>query len=145
MLTIGPGEHGSTYGGNPLGCAVAMAALDVLEDEGLAANATQRGEEMRAGLQALVEDPSLPAEAVRGKGLLNALVIDEGAVPAGHAGPEGLAWDVCLALAARGVLAKPTHGNVIRLAPPLVATAEQVAEGVEALRGALEDVVAGAG
>ena len=68
MLTIGPGEHGSTYGGNPLGCAVAMAALDVLEDEGLAANATQRGEEMRAGLQALVEDPSLPAEAVRGRG-----------------------------------------------------------------------------
>ena len=141
MLTIKPGEHGSTYGGNPLACAVAMAALDVLEGEGLAANAEARGAQMRAGLQALVDDPATPATLVRGKGLLNAVVIDESAAP--DAGPEGLAWDVCLEMADRGVLAKPTHGNIIRLAPPLVIGEAEVDEGVAAMRAALKAVVGG--
>ena len=109
MLGIRPGQHGSTFGGNPLAAHVALAALQVVVDEGLAENARRMGGVLRTGLRAL-RHPMI--EQVRGLGLLNAIVIR----PAG-----GLtAWDVCLRLMANGLLAKPTHGNVIRLAPPLV-------------------------
>ncbi|MDX2286314.1 MAG: ornithine--oxo-acid transaminase [Bacteroidia bacterium] len=119
MLTIGPGEHGSTYGGNPLACAVASAALDVLVDEDLAGNAEEMGGLFRARMRALAAArPDLIA-SVRGKGLLNALVI--------NASPEsGTAWELCLRLADAGLLAKPTHGNIIRMAPPLVISREQM-------------------
>ncbi|MGI4833433.1 MAG: ornithine--oxo-acid transaminase [Janthinobacterium lividum] len=113
MLTIQPGQHGSTFGGNPLACAVLQASLDVLEDENLADNAYQLGEIFRAEMrQVQAERPEL-LELVRGRGLLNALVIKPTA--------DGrTAWDVCLALAEHGLLAKPTHGDIIRFAPPLV-------------------------
>lgn len=128
MLTIKPGEHGSTYGGNPLACAVAMAALAVLKDEHLAQAATERGEQLRDGLRDL-QSPLI--KLVRGKGLLNAIVIR-------HDNPEA-AWDICLALMKRGLLAKPTHGDKIRLAPPLVITAEQVDECVGIIGNTLRE------
>jgi len=117
MLTIRPGEHGSTYGGNPLGCAVAMAALRVLEEEGLAANAHAMGERLRAGLRS-IDHPSITT--VRGRGLLNAIIVQ----------PQGgkTAADLCHAMMHAGMLAKPTHEHIIRLAPPLVITAAQVDE-----------------
>lgn len=117
MLTIKPGEHGSTYGGNPLACRVAMEALQVLKDEKLAENAERLGEILREELRAI---PSKRVTAVRGKGLLNAIVIEP---------KDGkTAWDVCLRLKDNGVLAKPTHGDIIRFAPPLVITEEQLRE-----------------
>ncbi len=119
MLCIQPGEHGSTYGGNPLACRVAMAALDVLVDEKLAERAAKAGEEFRGRMFALQSQrPDLIAE-VRGKGLLNAVVI--------HDDSEGdTAWNICLALAENGLLAKPTHGHIIRFAPPLVISDEEM-------------------
>ncbi|HMO33839.1 MAG TPA: ornithine--oxo-acid transaminase [Lacibacter sp.] len=122
MLTIQAGEHGSTYGGNPLACAVAMAALQVLKDEQLVQRAEEMGERLRAGLAGL-QSPFI--RTIRGKGLLNAIVID-------HPRPEA-AWELCLECAANGLLAKPTHGDKIRLAPPLLITAEQVDEAVAIL------------
>ncbi len=115
MLTIQPGQHGSTFGGNPLACAVMQAALDVLQDENLTANALRLGEIFREEMRLLqAEIPELVDE-VRGKGLLNAVVINPT--------PDGrTAWDVCVALMERGLLAKPTHGDIIRFAPPLVIT-----------------------
>ncbi|XP_055322885.1 ornithine aminotransferase, mitochondrial isoform X2 [Sitodiplosis mosellana] len=118
MLTIKPGEHGSTYGGNPLGCKVAIAALEVLRDENLAENAERLGEKLRSELRKLPKDM---VPIVRGKGLLNAIVIDE----------RLDAWEVCLKLKENGLLAKPTHGDIIRLAPPLVLTEEQLDECVD--------------
>lgn len=117
MLTIGPGEHGSTYGGNPLACAVAMASLQVLQDENMAANAETLGAYFRRGLEDL-KSPFI--SLVRGKGLLNAIVIK-------HPNKEA-AWKLCLELKENGLLAKPTHGDKIRLAPPLVITKEQIDE-----------------
>lgn len=117
MLTIRPGEHGSTYGGSPLACRVAMAAMKVLVDEDMAARALKLGEYFRKGLSAL-KSPHI--SLVRGKGLLNAIVID-------HPG-EDAAWKLCLELMKNGLLAKPTHGDKIRLAPPLVITKEQIDE-----------------
>ncbi|MEY3052909.1 MAG: hypothetical protein RLY31_2694 [Bacteroidota bacterium] len=118
MLTIRPGEHGSTFGGNPLACAVATEALRIVEDEGLAANATRLGELFRRRMQDLRDRSALLTE-VRGKGLLNAVVVNDR--------PDGnLAWNLCLALMENGLLAKPTHGNIIRFAPPLVMTQEQL-------------------
>lgn len=117
MLTIGPGEHGSTYGGNPLACAVAMASLEVLREEQLAENADHLGAYFRKGLEAL-QSPYI--KLVRGKGLLNAIVV-------AHPDKEA-AWKLCLELKENGLLAKPTHGDKIRLAPPLVITAEQIDE-----------------
>jgi len=117
MMTIKPGEHGSTYGGNPLGCAVAMASLQVIKDEGLAAHAEEMGQLLREGLQK-IGSPYL--QTVRGKGLLNAIVIN-------HPDPEA-AWELCLLMKENGLLAKPTHGDKIRFAPPLIITAEQVKE-----------------
>jgi ornithine--oxo-acid transaminase len=117
MLTIQPGEHGSTYGGNPLACEVAMAAMDVLQEENMAENADELGNYFRKGIEDL-QSPFI--KLVRGKGLLNAIVIE-------HTNKEA-AWDLCLALKENGLLAKPTHGDKIRLAPPLVITKEQLDE-----------------
>jgi ornithine--oxo-acid transaminase len=120
MLVIKPGEHGSTFGGNPLAAAVCMAALDVVKDEKLADNAARLGEIFRHRITALMRKTNL-ISLVRGKGLLNAIVINDT--------PESdTAWKICLAMANQGVLAKPTHGNIIRLAPPLVITEEQLHE-----------------
>lgn len=119
MLTIKPGEHGSTYGGNPLACAVAMSALQVLKDEQMAQNAAIRGEQLRKGLADL---QSKHISLIRGKGLLNAIVIH-------HANKEA-AWDLCLELKENGLLAKPTHGDKIRFAPPLLITEAQVNDAV---------------
>ena len=119
MLTIRPGEHGSTYGGNPLGSAVAMEALKILKDEKLAENAMVLGEVFRSAMIDLQRKTDL-IETVRGKGLFNAVVIKE------RNGKS--AWDVCLSFAEHGLLAKPTHGDIIRFAPPLVITKEQLEE-----------------
>lgn len=115
MLTIQPGQHGSTFGGNPLACAVMQAALDVLVDEKLAGNAMRLGEIFREEMRLLQAEVPELVETVRGRGLLNAVVINPT--------PDGrTAWDVCVALMERGLLAKPTHGDIIRFAPPLVIT-----------------------
>jgi ornithine--oxo-acid transaminase len=121
MLCIKPGEHGSTFGGNPLACAVAMAALEIIREEHLSENARMLGEVFRHRLETLrVKYPNL-ISLVRGKGLLNAVVINPT--------PDGrTAWDVCVALKENGLLAKPTHGDIIRFAPPLVITEEQLHE-----------------
>lgn len=126
MMTIKPGEHGSTYGGNPLACKTAIAALQVLKDENMAAHAETMGELLRSELNAL---HSKHIALVRGKGLLNAIVID-------HHNKEA-AWDLCLQLKENGLLAKPTHGDKIRFAPPLVITKEQVLECVDIIRNSL--------
>ena len=118
MMCLKPGEHGSTFGGNPLACAVAQAALEVVIDEELAANANKLGMRFREAMQELVESTEL-VSAVRGKGLLNAIVIND--TP-----DSSTAWDLCVALKDNGLLAKPTHGNIIRFAPPLVMTAAQL-------------------
>jgi len=117
MMNIKPGEHGSTYGGNPLACAVATTALIVLKEEKMAENAEAMGALLRAELAAL-QSPFI--ETIRGKGLLNAIVIK-------HHNPEA-AWDLCLELKENGLLAKPTHGDKIRFAPPLLITKEQILE-----------------
>jgi ornithine--oxo-acid transaminase len=121
MLTLQPGEHGSTYGGNPLACKVAIAALEVLRDEKLAENAQARGEQLRKGLNAMIGNS--PIEEVRGRGLLNAIVINQ---PKAGYGAKGKAWDLCVNMQANGLLAKPTHGNIIRFAPPLTITEEEI-------------------
>lgn len=125
MLTIKPGEHGSTYGGNPLACAVAMEALQVLKDENMAGNSERLGRIFRAEMKKLMQDSDL-ITAVRGKGLFNAIVIKER--------NDKTAWDVCLRFAENGLLAKPTHGDIIRFAPPLVITEEQLMECVDIIR-----------
>jgi len=123
MLCIKPGEHGSTFGGNPIACKVAMAALKVVTDEGLAEKAERLGQLLRDELSKI---DSKMITLVRGKGLLNAIVIK----PVG--GKE--AWDVCVALKENGLLAKPTHGDIIRFAPPLVITEDQLMECVEIIK-----------
>ncbi len=120
MMCIKPGEHGSTFGGNPLACAVAMTALEVIKDEELALNARKLGNLFRARMQQLVEKSEL-VTLVRGKGLLNAIVINDDE-------ESDTAWNICMALSKNGLLAKPTHGNIIRFAPPLVMTEEQLIE-----------------
>ena len=125
MLTIKPGEHGSTYGGNPLACAVAMEALKVLKDEKLAENSEKLGVIFRDQMNALKKETDV-ITLVRGKGLFNAIVIKE---------KNGkTAWDVCVKFAEHGLLAKPTHGDIIRFAPPLVITEEQLMECVAIIR-----------
>lgn len=120
MLVIKPGEHGSTFGGNPLAAAIVVAALQVVKDERLAENAERLGQVFRARMNAFISKTKL-VTLVRGKGLLNAIVINDS--------PESkTAWNLCLRFAANGLLAKPTHGNIIRLAPPLVITEEQLHE-----------------
>lgn len=120
MLSIKPGEHGSTFGGNPLACVVGMEALEVVRDEKLAENAAHLGEIFRTRMQKLVEHSEL-LTLVRGKGLLNAVVIND------HEESE-TAWNICLKLRDNRLLAKPTHGNIIRFAPPLVMTEAQMDE-----------------
>ena len=121
MLCIKPGQHGSTYGGNPLACTVTVAALEVIKEENLIDNAYKLGEIFRERMQQLIDQYPDVIELVRGRGLLNAIVIKPR--------PDGrTAWDVCLALKENGLLAKPTHGNIIRFAPPLVMTEEQLQE-----------------
>ncbi|GIV30814.1 MAG: ornithine--oxo-acid transaminase [Saprospiraceae bacterium] len=120
MLTMKPGQHGSTFGGNPLACAVAMEALQVVKDENLADNAARLGILFRQRMQALVEKSEL-VSLVRGMGLLNAIVINDDE-------DSDTAWRICLALAENGLLAKPTHGNIIRFAPPLVISEAQLQE-----------------
>tara|TARA_B100001057_G_scaffold483169_1_gene559543 strand:- start:12 stop:1238 length:1227 start_codon:yes stop_codon:yes gene_type:complete len=118
MLCIKPGEHGSTFGGNPLACAVARKALEVIIEEGLAKNAKVLGERFRNGMNAIIDKYDL-VTMVRGKGLLNAIVINDS--------PDSTtAWDLCMSLKENGLLAKPTHGNIIRFAPPLVITEEEL-------------------
>ncbi|XP_064631110.1 ornithine aminotransferase, mitochondrial-like [Lineus longissimus] len=118
MLQIKPGEHGSTYGGNPLGCKVAIAALRAIEEEGMAENSAIMGERLMAGLRKL---PSSVVELTRGKGLMSAIVI-----------PERLnAWDVCLRLRDNGLIAKPTHGTIIRFTPPCIMKAGEIDECLE--------------
>jgi len=118
MLTIAPGEHGSTYGGNPLACAVTIAALQVVQDENLAENAEQMGRIFRRRMQELQKQCSL-IESVRGKGLLNAIVIND-------AEDSSTAMDLCYKMMEKGLLCKPTHGNKIRFAPPLVINESQM-------------------
>lgn len=127
MLTIKPGEHGSTYGGNPLASKVAMAALRVLKDEKMAENAEAMGTLFRAELEKL-NSPHIAV--IRGRGLLNAIVIR-------HENPEA-AWDLCLELKENGLLAKPTHGDKIRFAPPLVISKEQILEAVRIIEKSLQ-------
>jgi ornithine--oxo-acid transaminase len=120
MQVIKPGTHGSTFGGNPLACAVAMAALEVVEEENLAENAYKLGVIFRERMQQLIEKSSLVI-GVRGKGLLNAIIIN-------NAEDAEMAWNICLKLRDNGLLAKPTHSNKIRFAPPLVMTEAQLHE-----------------
>ncbi len=123
MECIRPGEHGSTYGGNPLACAVAMAALDVVKEENLSENAVRLGSIFRKEMEELIAQTDLVTK-VRGKGLLNAIVINDG--------PESdTAWNICLKLKENGLLAKPTHGNIIRFAPPLIMTENQLQDCID--------------
>ncbi|WP_215224351.1 ornithine--oxo-acid transaminase [Echinicola shivajiensis] len=120
MEVIKPGQHGSTFGGNPLGARVAMTALNIITEEKLAENAQKMGEAFRNRMQKLIEKSNL-INLVRGKGLLNAIVVNDSE-------DSDTAWKICLALKENGLLAKPTHGNIIRFAPPLVITEEQIHE-----------------
>ena len=127
MMQIKPGEHGSTYGGNPLACAVAMKSLEVLKSEKMAENAEAMGQLLRSEIEKL-NSPQI--KLVRGRGLLNAIVIN-------HKDPE-VSWELCLHLRDLGLLAKPTHGDKIRFAPPLVITADQIKEAVGIIAAALK-------
>ena len=126
MNVIHPGQHGSTFGGNPVAAEVAIAALSVVRDEDLALNARTLGHQFRAGIEAIAQECSL-IKLVRGRGLLNAVIINDT--------PESTtAWDLCVAMKDNGLLAKPTHGNIIRFAPPLVITEEQLNECLAIIR-----------
>ncbi|MEP6512995.1 MAG: ornithine--oxo-acid transaminase [Parafilimonas sp.] len=127
MMNIKPGEHGSTYGGNPLGCAVAIEALKVLKEENMAENAAAMGEILRSELFK-INSPLIAT--VRGKGLLNAIVIN-------HTNPDA-AWELCLELKENGLLAKPTHGDKIRLSPPLTINKKQIMECVDIIESSLK-------
>lgn len=131
MLTVEPGTHGSTYGGNPLGCAVSIRALEIMEEEDLTARAQRLGEVLRKGLEEL-RSPII--KLVRGKGLLNAVVIDETKTN-GHS-----AWDLCMLLKSKGLLAKPTHENIIRFAPPLVISEEDIQKALRIIGEALAEL-----
>ena len=131
MNTIKPGEHGSTFGGNPLACVVAVAALSVLRDQNLADNAYQMGQLFRSELEK-INSPFI--SIVRGKGLLNAIEVT-------HQNPNA-AWDFCLVLKENGLLAKPTHGNKIRFAPPLIITRDQILESVAIIKKSLDQFLA---
>ncbi len=129
MMTIKPGEHGSTYGGNPLACAVAMEALQVLKDEKMAENAEMLGQQFRQAMEDLKAKTD-KIVLVRGRGLLNAIVIND------HEDSHK-AWDICVRMAKLGLLAKPTHGNIIRFAPPLCINAEQMREAIAIIEEAI--------
>ena len=131
MAVITPGTHGSTFGGNPLGCRVAMAALDVVKEEKLAQNARKLGKIFRERMQRLVNERE-ELKLVRGKGLLNALVINDSP-------DSSTAWNLCVALKENGLLAKPTHGNIIRFAPPLVMNEDQLEECCEIIERTVQE------
>jgi ornithine--oxo-acid transaminase len=131
MMTIKPGEHGSTFGGNPLGCRVSMAALKVAVDENLAGNAQVLGRIFREELSEFAKENGL-VKTVRGKGLLNALLIND-------VEESSTAWDICLKLRDNGLLAKPTHGNIIRFAPPLVITESELMECVSIIKKTIRE------
>jgi len=131
MGVIRPGNHGSTFGGNPIAAAVAMAALEVVKEEGLAENADRLGELFRAELNAFIPNCDL-VSGVRGKGLLNAILIND-------TQDSSTAWDICMALKENGLLAKPTHGNIIRFAPPLVMTREELLDCVRIIKQTLQE------
>lgn len=132
MLTLKPGEHGSTFGGNPVACRVAMEAVSVLQDEGLIENAIERGEQLRAGLIALQREFPVILK-VRGQGLLNAIVVGNEV----EEQADDLAWNLCLRMMEHGVLAKPTHGHIIRLAPPLCISTAEVDQALDRIRKAI--------
>jgi ornithine--oxo-acid transaminase len=126
MSVIHPGQHGSTFGGNPVAAEVAIAALSVVRDEDLALNARTLGQKFRTGIEEIAKDCSL-IKLVRGRGLLNAVIINDS--------PESsTAWDLCVSMKDNGLLAKPTHGNIIRFAPPLVITEAQLEECLAIIR-----------
>ena len=152
MMVVEPGTHGSTYGGNPLGCAVAIRALEIVRDEHLTERAEKLGHRFRDGLRD-IGNPMITT--VRGKGLLNAMIIDE-TKTGGHA-----AWDLCMLMKTKGLLvgralkiahlqgdefaddgvkAKPTHQNIIRMAPPLVITEEEIDAALEIIRTSMEEL-----
>lgn len=131
MNLIKPGQHGSTFGGNPMACAVAMAALEVVEEEKLAENAEKLGVIFRDELNKYIKTSSI-VTTVRGKGLLNAIVIND-------TEESETAWNICLKLAENGLLAKPTHGNIIRFAPPLVMNEEELIDCVRIITGTLKE------
>ena len=131
MMCIRPGEHGSTFGGNPLACKVAMAALKVVKDEKLAENAQHLGDIFRSELTEFTKINNL-VKLIRGKGLLNAIIVNDS--------PDSkTAWNICLKLASKGLLAKPTHGNIIRFAPPLVINEEQLRDCVRIIKETLTE------
>ena len=130
MDVIQPGQHGSTFGGNPMACSVAMEALEVIRDEKLTQNARYLGELFRTAMQKYIETSTIVLK-VRGKGLLNAIVINDTET-------SDTAWNICLQLKDNGLLAKPTHGNIIRFAPPLVMTEDQLYECVEIITKTLK-------
>ncbi len=130
MNVIGPGNHGSTYGGNPIAAAVGIAALEVVEEENLAENAEKLGELFRKKLNEFIPTCTL-VNAVRGKGLLNAILIND-------TEESSTAWDICMAMKENGLLAKPTHGNIIRFAPPLVITEEELLDCVSIIINTLK-------
>ena len=131
MLTIKPGEHGSTFGGNPVACEVAMAALNVIKDEKLAENAGKMGIIFREKLQSYINGSKI-VEKIRGKGLLNAIIINDEE-------NSDIAWNICLKMAQNGLLAKPTHGNIIRFAPPLIINEEQLKDCIDIIISSLKD------
>ncbi|QIX00260.1 hypothetical protein AMS68_005777 [Peltaster fructicola] len=133
MLTVEPGTHGSTYGGNPLGSAVAIKALEIVEEEQLVERAERLGEKFREGLRAIQKKNSM-ITIIRGKGLLNAIVIDESKT-GGHS-----AWDLCMLMKTKGLLAKPTHQNIIRLAPPLVISEEEIESALSIIAQAIDEL-----
>lgn len=130
MLCIKPGEHGSTFGGNPLASSVCMAALKVIVDENLCINSYLLGEKFRSSLKSYIDKSSIVL-SIRGKGLLNAIEIDNNK-------KNDLAWEICLKLKEKGLLAKPTHGNIIRFAPPLVITEEELDKCIQIITSTLK-------
>ena len=131
MLTIKPGEHGSTFGGNPLACKVAIAALNVIKEEELARNADKLGVIFREELNKYIKGSSI-VQSVRGKGLLNAIIIND-------YNDSNIAWSICLKMASKGLLAKPTHGNIIRFAPPLIINKNQLDSCITIIISALKE------
>ena len=131
MMCIKPGEHGSTYGGNPLACVVAKSALEVIHEENLVENALSRGQQFRDRLEKFKGKNDL-VKLVRGKGLLNAVVINDKE-------DSSTAWDICLKMKDNGLIAKPTHGNIIRFAPPLVISESQVEESCDIIEESITE------
>jgi ornithine--oxo-acid transaminase len=131
MDVIQPGQHGSTFGGNPMGSSVAKTALEVIRDEKLTQNARTLGDLFRAQMNVYIADSKI-VNLVRGRGLLNAILIND-------TEDSKTAWNICLRLRDKGLLAKPTHGNIIRFAPPLVITEEQLLDCIQIITSTLKE------